>query len=107
MKKHVLLVGILALTSMSIAWAKSYSLSFGRVTQVGTVQLKAGAYEVKVDGDNAIFTEVDTSKKVTVPVKVENAAKKFEFTKAETTGNGSVDTLKNIQLGGSTTQLDF
>ena len=82
-------------------------MSLSRATQVGTVQLKAGSYEVKVDGDKAIFTDVNTSKKYTVPVKVENAAKKFDYTKFETTGDGNSDTLKDIQLGGSTTQIDF
>ena len=48
-----------------------------------------------------------SSKKYSVPMKVENAAKKFDYTKIETTNSGNVDTLKDIQLGGSTTQIDF
>ena len=107
MKKSVFLTAILALASISIAYSKTYDVNLSRATQVGTVQLKAGSYEVKVDGDKAIFTDVNTSKKYTVPVKVENAAKKFDYTKVETTGNGNIDTLKDIQLGGSTTQIDF
>jgi hypothetical protein len=60
-----------------------------------------------VDGDKAIFTNVDSNKQFSVPVKVETAAKKFEYTKIGETINGNVDALKDIQLGGSTTQLDF
>jgi hypothetical protein len=107
MKKSVFLVGILALASMSIAYAKSYNVDLAHATQVGAVQLKAGSYDVKVAGDKAIFTDVNSAKKYTVPVKVENAATKFEYTRFETTSNGNVDTLKDIQLGGSTTQIDF
>jgi hypothetical protein len=107
MKKTVLLTGILALASMSIAYSKSYNVSFPRETQAGSVQLKAGSYDVKVDGDKAVFTDVNSSKKYSVPVKVETAAKKFDATKVETTSNGKADVLKDIQLGGSTTQVDF
>jgi uncharacterized protein YdbL (DUF1318 family) len=107
MKKSVFLVGILALASISLAYSKSYSVDFAHATQAGAVQLQAGSYEVKVAGDKAVFTDVNSAKKYTVPVKVENAATKFEYTKFETTANGNVDTLKDIQLGGSTTQIDF
>ena len=71
------------------------------------MQLKSGSYDVKVDGDKAIFTDVNSSKKYSVPVKLENAAKKFEYTKVETTNGGKADVLKDIQLGGSTTQVNF
>jgi hypothetical protein len=107
MKRSVLLVGVLALASISIAYSKAYSISFSRTTKVGSEQLKAGSYEIKLDGDKAVFTDVASSKKTTVPVKVENGTKKFDYTKSETSGDGNVDTLKDIQLGGSTTQLDF
>jgi uncharacterized protein YdbL (DUF1318 family) len=107
MKKSVLLTGILALASISIAYSKSYSVDLAQATQVGTVQLQAGSYAVTVAGDKAIFKDVNTAKKYTVPVKVENAAKKFDYTMVDATVNGGVATLKDIQLGGSTTQIDF
>jgi len=107
MKKSVFLTAILVVASISIAYAKSYDVTLANTTQVGAIQLKAGAYELKVDGDKAIFIEVDSSKKFVVPVKIENGAKKFEYTKVDETNTGNVDTLKAIQLGGSTTQLDF
>jgi len=107
MKKSVFLIGILAAASISIAFAKTYDVDLAHATQAGAVQLKAGSYHVKVDGDKAVFTDVDSAKQYTVPVKVENAAKKFDYTKIDETSNGNVDTLKAIQLGGSTTQIDF
>jgi hypothetical protein len=108
MKKSVLLTGILAAASISIAYSRTYSVNFSHATEVGTVQLKAGSYEVKVDGDKAVFTDANTSKRYSVPVRVENSAKKFVRTKFETTNNvNNIDVLKDIQLGGSTTQIDF
>jgi hypothetical protein len=107
MKKSVLLTGLLALASMSIAYSKTYDVDLSHSVQVGAVQLKAGSYQVKVDGDKATFTNVDSNKQYSVPVKVENATRKFEYTKIDESINGDVDTLKAIQLGGSTTQIDF
>jgi hypothetical protein len=107
MKKSVLLAGILAAASISIGYSKTYDVDLSHVTQAGTVELKAGSYRVKVDGDKAIFTDVDSSKQYTVPVKVENLDKKVEYTRLDETNNGNVDMLKDIQLGGSTTQIDF
>jgi hypothetical protein len=107
MKKSLLLTGILALSSMAFAYAKTYEITLTTATKAGSVQLKAGSYSVKLDGDKAVFTDVNTDKHFTVPVKVENAAKKFEGTRVDTTNDGKVDTIKDIQFGGSTTQLDF
>jgi hypothetical protein len=107
MKKSVLLTGILAAASISIGYARTYDVDLSHATQAGTVQLKAGSYRVKVDGDKAIFTDVDSDKQYSVPVKVENAAKKFEYTRIDETVNGNAGMLKDIQLGGSTTQIDF
>jgi len=107
MKKSVFLTAILALASISAVYSKSYDLNISRPTQAGSLQLKAGDYDLKVDGDKAIFTDVNTSKKYTVTVKVENAAKKFSTTRIDATSSGASDVLKDIQLGGTTTQIDF
>jgi uncharacterized protein YdbL (DUF1318 family) len=107
MKKSVLLLAVLALASISIAFAKSYAVNLSHSVQAGAVELKAGSYHVKVDGDKAIFTDLDSNKEYSVPVKIENAAKKFEYTRIDETVNGSVSAIKTIQLGGSTTKLNF
>jgi hypothetical protein len=107
MKKSLFLAGILALSSLSFAYSKTYEITLANATKAGSVQLKAGQYRVKVDGDKAVFTDVDTAKQFSVPVKIENAAKKFDETKVDSVNDGSVSTIKDIQLGGSTTQLDF
>ena len=107
MKKTVFLAGVLALASLSIAFAKSYEVSFARVTQAGSIQLKPGTYELHVAGETATFINTENRKKFTVTVKVENAGKKFETTQVNATIDGNSGNLKNIQLGGSTTQIDF
>lgn len=107
MKKTLFLAGILAASSLAFAYSKTYEITLANTAKAGAVQLKAGQYRVKVDGDKAVFTDVDTAKQYTVTVKLENAAKKFDETKVDSVSDGKIDNLKDIQLGGSTTQIDF
>lgn len=106
-KKTLLLLGVLAMSILPIASAKSYSIALPTRTMVGGAQLPAGEYTLKVDGSNAVFTNVESNKSVTTPVKIESADKKFAVTSVETTQEGDAQHIKDIQLGGSTTKLDF
>ncbi|MGO9254773.1 MAG: hypothetical protein ACLQU1_00500 [Bryobacteraceae bacterium] len=106
-KKLSLLVGVLALASLSFASAKTYTVSLTHPSKAGRQQLTAGDYKVKVDGANAVFTDLRTSKSVSVPVKVETSDKKFRFTAVDSTRDGAAERIESIQLGGSTTKLDF
>ena len=106
-KRTLLLLGVLAMAILPVASAKSYSIAFPSLTRVGSAQLPAGDYTLKVEGANAVFTNVDSNKTVTTPVKVENADKKYAVTSVETTQEGDAQHVKDIQLGGSTTKLDF
>jgi hypothetical protein len=106
-KRTLLLLGVLAMAILPVASAKSYSIAFPGLTMVGSAQLPAGDYTLKVEGANAVFTNVDSNKTVTTPVKIENADKKYAVTSVETTQEGDAQHVKDIQLGGSTTKLDF
>jgi hypothetical protein len=112
--KKLLTVGILAACSLTIAVAgnvrpstRAYDISFPSITKVGKALLKAGRYTVKVDGNNAVFTEELTAKSVMMPVKVENTDKKFRSTRVEANKEGDTDVVKDIELGGSTMKLEF
>jgi hypothetical protein len=100
-------VGILAVCSLTIASAKNYELTLSGVTKVGNIQLKPGQYTLKVNGNNAVFTNEETAKTFTTPVKVENTDKKFDTTQVNAVKEGATDVVKDIQLGGSKTKLDF
>jgi hypothetical protein len=107
MTNRLLLVGALALASLSLASAKSYDITLTQAAKAGSAQLAAGQYRLKIDGSNAIFTNLDNNKSVTVPVKVENAAKKFDQTAVDTTDANGTSKVESIELGGSTTKLGF
>ena len=106
-KRSVLILGVLAMSILPIASAKSYSIAFRSPTIAGRAQLPAGEYTLKVEGSNAVFTNVGNHKSVTAPVKVENVDKKYGVTSVEAIQEGDAQHIKDIQLGGSTTKLDF
>lgn len=106
-KKLSLLVGMLALAALAFASTKTYNVSFTHSAKAGSQQLTAGEYKLKIDGANAIFTDVRTSKSVSVPVKVETGAKKFTVTSVDSSEDGAAQRINSIQLGGSTTKLEF
>jgi hypothetical protein len=99
-------VAILALCSLGVLSAKSYDIVLTGPASVGTLQLKPGAYHLKVDGSNAVFTD-HKSKTYTTPVKVQNADKKFNDTRVQSSKDGATDRINEIDLGGSTTVLGF
>lgn len=100
-------VGILAVCSLTIASAKNYELTLSGVTKVGSVELKPGQYTLKIAGNNAVFTNEETAKSFTTPVKVQNTDKKFDTTQVNAVKQGATDVVKDIQLGGSKMLLDF
>jgi hypothetical protein len=105
--KKLFTVGILALCSLTLAIAKNYELTLSSKTKVGSLELKPGQYTLKVQGDKAVFTFVETDKQFTTSVKVENTDQKFDTTRVDASKNGDVDIVKDIELGGSKTRLQF
>jgi len=46
---------------LPIASAKSYDIAFTGPTMVGNAQLPTGEYRLKVEGSNAVITNVDNN----------------------------------------------
>ena len=105
--KKLALVGVMALSCLSIASAKSYEITLSGPTKAGSVQLKPGLYRLKIDGSNAVFTQVENAQSFTVPVKVENTEKKFDQTRVDATKDKGTDVIQDIELGGSKTKVEF
>ena len=106
--KSLLAVSALTLASFGIASAaKSYDFVLTSPAMAGSNQLKPGQYKVKVDGSQAIFTDENSSKSFTVPVKIEQNATKFDHTSVQSVNSNGVDAIQEIQLGGSTTKIEL
>ena len=106
--KKLACLSILAFSFLSLASAaKSYQITLADNTKVGKLQLAAGDYIVKVQGSNALFTNQNTAKTFTAPVKIENVSQKFDETAVDVNTAGGQNIVQDIQLGGTTTKLDF
>jgi hypothetical protein len=103
--KSQLLIATLALAG--IANAKSYDIALSAPARAGSVQLAAGEYSLKVQGSNAIFTNVQTGKSLTAPVKAESGGKKFDVTAVFTDNKDGDGHITSVELGGSRTTLEL
>lgn len=107
MKKNaLLLIGALALATVSFASPKSCEILLPQTVRAGQVQLAAGQYRVQVQGSNAVFTNVETARQFMAPVKIENA-QKHEVTAVEVQKDGDSSHITHIDFGGSNETLQF
>lgn len=105
--KSFLFTGALVLSSMTALYARSYHIGIADPVQVGGVQLQPGAYTVKLQGSNAVFTSAGSARSFTAPVRVENGGYKFSVTAVGTSRQGDMEEIRSIELGGSTNTLEF
>ena len=92
----------LATLAVGIAGAaSSYSVRLNADFMAGDTPLKAGTYTVKLNGDQAIFSQGKTS--ASFSVTVEKRATPYRDTALE--ANGSA--LQAIDLGGTNTKIVF
>ena len=103
------LAAVLGLAMVSFVSAKSYDVQLDGPSLAGSVQVPAGEYHLKVNGDQAVFTDVNNgSKTFTAQVKQETSAQKYDETAIVTTNTGNgTNRIDSIQLGGSKLKLEF
>ena len=106
MKKSLFLIGVLTLASLAFAGTKKYDISLTTSAKVGSVTLAKGTYKFQLEGDKATFTDAN-NKSVTVPVKLETSPMKFSATSVEASTKAGEETIEAIDLGGTTTKVEF
>jgi len=105
-KKAMLFLGALALATVSFASPKSYQILLVNPAQAGSTTLAAGEYRVQVNGDSAIFTNLENRHSFVAPVKV-TTTQKHETTAVETKSEGGAAHISSIDLGGTDETLQF
>jgi len=105
-KKSLLFLGALALSTVALAGTKSYEIQLIAPVQAGSTQLTAGAYRLRVEGSNAVFTNLDNKHTFVAPVKIATT-QKHEQTAVETKSDTGSPHITSIDLGGSTETLEF
>jgi hypothetical protein len=101
------MAGVLAISTLSLASAKTYEITLAAPTKAGNLQLKPGQYLLKVNGTNATFVNIEGGKNQTTTVKVVPTDKKFDTTIVDASKEGDTSVIKDIELGGSKTKLEF
>jgi len=107
MKKSFILAGVLSLSAICFAGTKSYNVVLSAPAKIGNTVLAKGEYKLQVQGNNAVFTDTKTRQTFTAPIKLENGAKKYQYTAVDTATEGGADKITSIELGGSNTQIAF
>ncbi len=102
-KKLVFGFSVLALAAASAA--ETYHLRLLQPTTLNGQQLAAGEYQIRIDGDKAMFKQGKTQAEA--PVKVEREAKKYESTIFKYDNSGGAMHLTEIRIGGTKTRLVF
>jgi len=87
--------------------AQNLDIVLSSPAKAGATELKPGDYKLKVEGSQAVFTDAQNAKSVSVPVKIENSDKKFDNTTVESTNQSGMDNIHAIDLGGSNTRLNL
>jgi hypothetical protein len=108
MKYKSLLTGAaLFLSVVAVGSAKSWDVVIDSTARAGAMELPAGDYHVRLNGEQAVFTSMESGRKYSVDVTVEKVAKKFDETALESTNQGNLEVIENIRLGGTSTKIDF
>ena len=85
--------------------APVYKVTLTEPAVIAGSVVKAGDYRIVVNGEKATLTSGKTS--LEVPVKVETATRKFQFTSVECRTEAGKNMLDDIHVGGTTTTLVF
>jgi hypothetical protein len=96
LSKFKMLLGTVALLSAS---ATTRHMSISDPVWLGQNELKAGEYNVEVNGDKAVIRSVKG--RVEVPVKVETVPEKYDSTAWRTEDVNGKNELIEIRLGGT------
>lgn len=102
MKKVTLLFLLLAVT---IASAKTYSVTLFQPSRVAGTELKPGEYRVEVQDGKVVIRSGKL--RVEAPVKVETAESKFSSTSVRYADGEGAARIQEIRLGGTNLRLVF
>jgi hypothetical protein len=93
-----------AVAALSVASAATFSVSLIEPIVVNGKALKAGDYQLDVKENSIVFLK-GKKQQVEVPAKIENTNTKFDRTQVLYNENKGRFSIKQIELGGTTTKL--
>jgi hypothetical protein len=103
MNMNKLILGACVFSLGIASAASSYRVNLSEPTWVGQTQLKAGEYQVTVDGDKVTFKQGKNV--IAVPAKVETNASKFSDNRMDFKTENGQSKLKELDLGGTKSKI--
>ncbi len=97
----------LALAGVSIASAKTYSVTVAEPYVVGTKTLMPGDYRLELQGSQVLFLTDQHKTAAEAAVTVENEHQKYENTAIVSKHVGDQQRIEHIELGGTRMNLQF
>lgn len=105
--QSLLTAGALFLASFSMAYGTSYEVALGTAVQAGTVELAPGTYRISQQGNEAVFTDLNTGKVYETPATVQLMAAKNPFTQVTMANVNGQQKIQTIALGGHAIDLQL
>jgi uncharacterized protein YdbL (DUF1318 family) len=99
-------LAVIALLGVSLASAKSYTITLSNACQAGGAQLKPGQYTLKLDGAKVVLVD-SRGKSIETTARVETAERKFDQTSIVISRADGIARLQSITLAGSKSKVIF
>lgn len=96
----------IALLGVSLASAKSYTITLSDTCQAGTAQLKPGQYTLKLDGPKVVLID-NKGNRIETTAKIETADRKFDQTAVVISRADGANRVQSITLAGSKSKVIF
>jgi len=99
-------IALLALLSLSLLSAKTYTFTIYDTAQAGGTKLQPGDYRVKLDGDQVVFMD-NAGNRIDAVMKLETVDRKFEQTSITSSKEDGTNRIESIELGGTKIRIVF
>jgi hypothetical protein len=99
-------LAVIALLGVSLASAKSYTITLSNPCQAGGAQLKPGQYTLKLDGPKVVLVD-SKGKSIETNARIETADRKFDQTAMVISTADGTARLQSIMLAGSKSKVIF
>lgn len=99
------LVVLFMVVALSVASAKTFTITLFQPSLVGGTELKPGEYELNLKDAKVVIKGAKQS--IEAPVKVENADTKFSTTSVRYSNGEGKYRIQEIRLGGTKLRLVF
>jgi len=98
---------LFAALGLSVAGAKTFEITLDTPAKAGTVELKAGKYNLELMEDSKVrFTSVK-GQAVETSAKMSTVEKKFSATQIDLKQMNGTAQINEIDLGGTKTKIQF